>query len=78
VHRTTLSLSYDSVRQASIVERSVGIEVGDIEGDRTRASIDRSGTTVTIDIQADDLVALRAGQNTWLSLVAVAERVSSV
>lgn len=77
MHRTTLSFSYDSVRRASIVEQSVGVEVGDIAGDRTRARIDRDGGTLTIDVEADDLVALRAGQNTWLSLVEVAERVAT-
>ncbi|UWG47199.1 Subunit of KEOPS complex [Halanaeroarchaeum sp. HSR-CO] len=78
MHRTTLTVSYDSVRTATIVERSVGVEVGDIEGDRTEARIDREGATVTVDVTASDLVALRAGQNTWLSLVEVAERVAGL
>ncbi|MGM0398821.1 MAG: KEOPS complex subunit Pcc1 [Halobacteriota archaeon] len=78
MHRTTLTFSYDSVRAATIVERSVGVEVGDIEGDRTEARIEREGATVTVDVTAADLVALRAGQNTWLSLVEVAERVADV
>jgi len=76
VHRTTLSFSYDSVARARLVERSVAVEVGEIAGHRTEATIDREGETVTVEVVADDLVALRAGQNTWLSLVEVAERVA--
>ena len=76
MHRTTLTFSYDSVRRAAIVERSVSVEIGDITSDRTAASIDRDGSTVTVDVAATDLVGLRAGQNTWLSLVEVAERVA--
>ena len=78
MHRTTLTFSYESVRDATIIERSVGVEVGDIEGDRTTARLDRDGATVTVDVAADDLVALRAGQNTWLSLIQVAERVAGL
>ncbi|MFB6071018.1 MAG: KEOPS complex subunit Pcc1 [Halanaeroarchaeum sp.] len=77
MHRTTLSFSYDSTDRARTVERSVAVEAGDIAGDRSRASVDRRADTVTIDIEATDLVALRAGQNTWLSLVEVAERAAS-
>ncbi|MFB6093981.1 MAG: KEOPS complex subunit Pcc1 [Halanaeroarchaeum sp.] len=76
MHRTTLSFSYDGVETARIVERSVAVEVGDIASDRTSASIDRDGTTVTVEVEASDLIGLRAGQNTWLSLVAVAERIA--
>lgn len=75
-HETVLTLEYDTSRQASTVERSLRPEVGDIEGERTRATLEREGRTVRIDIEATDLVALRAGQNTWLSLVSVAERVT--
>ena len=78
MHRTTLTFSYESVRDASVVERSVGVEVGDIEGDRTQARLARDGATVTVDVEAKDLVALRAGQNTWLSLIQVAERVAGL
>lgn len=75
MHRSTLSFSYESVDRARIVERSVGVEAGDIEGDRTAARVERAGATVTVTIDADDLVALRAGHNTWLSLIEVSETV---
>ncbi|PSP73697.1 hypothetical protein BRC70_02960 [Halobacteriales archaeon QH_6_68_27] len=35
--------------------------------------VDRAEATVTVTVTAADLVALRAGVNTWLGLVAVAE-----
>ncbi|MFB6124751.1 MAG: KEOPS complex subunit Pcc1 [Halanaeroarchaeum sp.] len=75
MHRTTVSIEYPDGPAARTVARSVGVETGEIEGDRTTATLDRDGATVTVDIEATDLVALRAGQNTWLSLLSVAESV---
>ena len=77
-HETVLRLEYDSSTEASTVEQSLRPEIDDIEGERTQATLSRAGRVVTIDIAAADLVALRAGQNTWLSLVTVAERCASV
>lgn len=74
MHETTLSLSYPSPVRATIVERSLAREAGDIEGERTSAVVSRSGSAVTITIRSEDLVALRAGHNTWLGLAEVAER----
>ena len=76
IHVTTLVFEYDDRRLARTVARSVAREAGDIEGDRTRARVDREGHEVRVRIEARDLVALRAGGNTWCSLVEVAERVA--
>ena len=57
-----------------MVEASVGQEVGEIDDERSRATVAREGQTVTVEVEAADLVALRAAGNTWLSLAAVAER----
>lgn len=73
-HETVLTFEYDSASHAAIVERSLEPEIGDIEGDRTKATLSRDDTDVVVTVEAADLVALRAGQNTWLSLVSVAER----
>jgi KEOPS complex subunit Pcc1 len=73
-HETVLTLAYDTEPDARTVERALGPEVGDVPDDRARASVAREGSTLTIRVAAADLVALRAGANTWLSLVAVAER----
>ena len=74
VHETTLALSYSDSDRARIVERSVRQEVGEIQGDRSATTVSRDGETVTVTVEAADLIALRAALNTWLSLVDVAER----
>ena len=77
-HETILAFNYDDERRASVVTASVGGEVGEIASDRTRVSVDREGRTVEIRIEAADLVALRAGINTWCSFVDVAGRVAAL
>lgn len=72
-HRTVLTIDYPDAQSAGRVERSLRPEVGDIDGDRTTASIAREGATLRVTVTADDLVALRAGCNTWLTLTTVAE-----
>lgn len=74
VHEAVFEYPYDDERTASIVAESLRPEVGDIEGDRTRATLRQDGNTVTVAVRARDLTALRAGINTWGSLVSVAER----
>jgi KEOPS complex subunit Pcc1 len=73
-HEALLEFTYDDPESARVVQRSVTQEVGEIAGDRTRATVARDGTTVTVTVTARDLVALRAGVNTWTTLVDVAER----
>lgn len=77
-HRTVLEFDYDDPTAASVVERSVRPEVGDIDGDRTVVDLDRNGAVVTVTVDAADLVALRAGCTTWLSLLSVAESCAGV
>ncbi|QLH77417.1 rpo operon protein [Halosimplex rubrum] len=72
-HEAVFDWEYPDAERARRVERAVAVEVGDIEGDRTTATLDRDGATLTVTVTAADLVALRAGCNTWLSLVSVAE-----
>ena len=76
-HRTVLSLDYADESLARRVERSLRPELGAIDGDRTTASLTRAGATLRLTIEADDLVALRAGCNTWLTLSTVAETAGS-
>jgi len=73
-HSTHLTLEYADERRARLVEASVGQEVGEIDDDRSRTTLTRDGRTVGVDIEAADLVALRAAGNTWLTLASVAER----
>jgi KEOPS complex subunit Pcc1 len=74
VHDADLVFDYDTPEAAALVADSIGQEIGEIEGDRTTAAVRRDGSQLRIDIDADDLVALRAGLNTWTTLVEVAER----
>lgn len=76
-HRLDFAFEYGRQEVARTVEHSIAQEVGEIDDDRSFTTIDRDGRTVSISITADDLVALRAAANTWLSLTIVAERVAS-
>ncbi|MFB6114644.1 MAG: KEOPS complex subunit Pcc1 [Halodesulfurarchaeum sp.] len=78
MHESTLVLGYDSPDRARVVHRSVRQEVGTIESNRTSTTVSRTDETITITIEADDLVSLRAGQNTWLGLVSVAEQIARI
>lgn len=73
-HVAAFSLTYPSSETASRVATAIRPEVGDIDDDRSRATLDRDGRVVEIVVEAGDLVALRAGLNTWLTLADVAER----
>ena len=72
-HQTRLTAEYDSADRARAIERSIRPEIDDIEGDRTTARLSRDGQQIELTVAAADLVALRAGVNTWLTLRGVAE-----
>jgi KEOPS complex subunit Pcc1 len=72
-HDAVLTVEYADGATAHRVERALSPEVGDIDGDRTTVRLARDGATLDVTVEAADLVALRAGLNTWLSLVSVAE-----
>ena len=73
-HAATLTFRYPDSDAAGLVAAAVCQEVDEIDGDRSAATVSRDGAAVQVDVGADDLVALRAGLNTWSSLVEVAER----
>ncbi|MFB6128532.1 MAG: KEOPS complex subunit Pcc1 [Halorhabdus sp.] len=77
-HEAVLDFAYANPDSAALVERSVRQEIGEIDGDRTRARVDRDDTTLSITIEATDPVALRAGLTTWSTLVEVAEQVGDI
>ncbi|MFB6143041.1 MAG: KEOPS complex subunit Pcc1 [Halorientalis sp.] len=77
-HEARLSFDYDDAERARLVARSVRREVDEIAGDRTTAAVTREERTVAVTVTAADLVALRAGVNTWTTLVDVAERTAAV
>ena len=75
-HEAALTFSYPDERRARLVADAVGVEVGEIADDRSRADVEREASRVVVTVRAADLVALRAGVNTWTRLVEVAERMS--
>ncbi|PCR89858.1 KEOPS complex subunit Pcc1 [Natrinema ejinorense] len=77
-HDATLEFDYETASRARLVAASVAREIGEIDDERSRTTIEREGTRVVVDIDADDVIALRAALNTWFSLVDVAERTADV
>jgi KEOPS complex subunit Pcc1 len=77
-HDATLRFEYDSPARAETVAGAVAQEVGEIDGERSSATVEREAESVVVRVVADDLVALRAGCNTWGSLIEVAERTSGL
>lgn len=74
-HQAVLSFAYGDAGRARRIADSVRPEIGDVDSDRSRASLARDGDTVRVRVEATDLVALRAGVNTWTTLVDVADDV---
>ena len=76
-HRAVLRFPYPDQRRARIGHGAIAVEVGDIDDDRSMATVERAGDTVEVTVRAHDLVALRAGVNTWTRLVETAETVAA-
>ena len=76
-HALTVEFEYATERRARTVADSIRVETDEVPDDRSRASVGCDGRVVAVDVVAADLVALRAGANTWLRLVGVAEDVAS-
>jgi KEOPS complex subunit Pcc1 len=74
VHEATYVFEYPDERTARAIGDAVANEVGEIDDERSRATVTRTGRTLEVRVDARDLVALRAATNTWIGLVAVAER----
>ncbi|OLZ41638.1 KEOPS complex Pcc1-like subunit [Natrinema saccharevitans] len=77
-HEATLEFEYDRPSRAALVAESVAREIGEIDDDRSRTTLERTDSRVLVEIDADDVVALRAALNTWFSLIDVAERTADV
>lgn len=76
-HTASLTFDYRDEPRARVVAEAVGVEEGEIDDARSRATVSRTGRAVEVDVAASDLVALRAGLNTWVRLVETAERVAA-
>ena len=77
-HTLVLSFDYGDERRACLVESAVAVEVGEIDDDRSTARVRRDSHVLHVDVFAHDLVALRAGTNTWIRLVRTAEEVCNL
>ena len=73
-HDALLEFEYANIARARLIEHSLRPEVGDIGDERAQVTLTRDGTALELAVEATDLVALRAGLNTWLSLASVAEQ----
>ncbi|QHS16918.1 KEOPS complex Pcc1-like subunit [haloarchaeon 3A1-DGR] len=73
VHAATLRFRYPSRDRSRAVTNALAPEIGGVDDPRSRAFLDRDGETVIVRVRARDLVALRAGTNSWVRLVDVAE-----
>ena len=73
-NETVLEFEYEDDATATLVAESVRPEVGKIASDRSTTRLRRDGRTVVVTVVAADRIALRAGVNTWIRLVGVAER----
>jgi len=74
VHTAELRFQYRSPEAAALVADAVGGELDEIDGDRATATLAVDGSVVRVGVDAADLVSLRAGVNTWETLIEVAER----
>lgn len=73
-HEARLTFEYDSPERARRVERAIAPEAADLANERGRTRVSCSGRTLELTVEATDQSALRAGLNTWLALVTVAEQ----
>lgn len=82
-HHASLRFQYPNRRRARAVTEAVRVECGEIQretgtDERSTTTVERRGETLRIDLRASDLVALRAGVNTWTRLVEVAEQTAQL
>ena len=75
-HTAALRFRYPSAADATLVARTISVEAGQLDADRSTVDVDRTGATVGVEVAAADPVALRAGLNSWLRYVSVAEQVA--
>ncbi|MFO7833680.1 MAG: KEOPS complex subunit Pcc1 [Halohasta sp.] len=75
-HTAALRFDYPSAADATLVARSIGVEAGQLDDDRSTVDVAQRGPTVDVEVAAADPVALRAGLNSWLRYVSVAEAVA--
>jgi len=76
-HATVLQFAYPTATAARRVERAISVEVDQLDDDRSAATVSRGDSELRVEIEATDLVALRAGINSWCRYVETAETVAA-
>ena len=77
-HEARIATDLSSPAAAATVYHAIEPEAADLSNDRSSTTVTATDATVTIGINAADLIALRAAVNTWCGLLEVAERVEGV
>jgi Uncharacterized protein conserved in archaea len=72
-HSIELGFEFSTTGRAETISAAVQVEVNEVDDSRATASVTRQGTTVVVEIEANDLHALRAGINSWTRLISTAE-----
>jgi KEOPS complex subunit Pcc1 len=75
-HEASFDFEYNDQRTARLIERSIQPEVADLVDERSQTAVSQNERSLTVRIEATDLVALRAAMNTWLTLLDTAETVA--
>ncbi|MFB6253764.1 MAG: KEOPS complex subunit Pcc1 [Halobacteriaceae archaeon] len=75
-HEAIFEFEYDDQQHASIIANSIRLEANDIEDSRATTTVHQDGCNLRVIINAQSVTTLRAGCNTWCSLIDVAESVA--
>ena len=67
--RSTLEIDIGNPELVEILYKALGPETLSVPSDRARVSITPKGDTLMIEIDADDLTALRAAMNSYLAWI---------
>lgn len=59
-------------KYADTVYRSLRPELEDVPSLRSGVTLELKGSTIKLNVEANDIVSLRAALNTWLRLVKIA------
>jgi KEOPS complex subunit Pcc1 len=74
----TIEINLESSKLAETIQRSILPETGRAPGFRSRTRIARNDRVLTLNVRAEDVVALRAAVNTFLRFVSVAMKTLDV
>jgi len=74
-HHIVLTCTCASAAVARACAEAVGPEVGAVDDGRAETAVAQDAGTLTVEIEAEDLHALRAAMNSWSRLISTARAV---